>query len=147
MLNSILVGTLLTIVTVAIHASGTTQWIQHLTRRAKAIREEQSRWSPTVILGSTATVLLLLHILEVAVWALAYLALVDSIRDLEQATYFSTVTFSSLGYGDIVIQGPWRLLSAIEAMTGLLIFGWSTALLFAVVQRIWNLPPQKPTDE
>ncbi|MEM1303714.1 MAG: potassium channel family protein, partial [Planctomycetota bacterium] len=57
---------------------------------------------------------------------------------LEEATYFSTVTFASLGYGDIVITGPWRLLSAIQAMNGLLVFGWSTALLFAVVERIWS---------
>lgn len=137
MLTSILVGTLLTIITVAIHATGTASWIRHLTRRSKAAQKNNTRRSPIFVLGSTATVLLLLHIVEVAVWALAYLLLVDSLSSLEEATYFSTVTFAALGYGDIVIDGPWRLLSAIEAMAGLLIFGWSTALLFAVVQRIW----------
>jgi hypothetical protein len=84
--------------------------------------------------------LLLLHILEVTVWALVYLALpqLPEFEDAEQALYFSTVTFASLGYGDVFIQGSWRLLSAIQAMTGLLIFGWSTALLYAVVQRLWR---------
>lgn len=138
MLNSIVVGALLTIVTVAIHATGTTSWISYLARRSQADKKRNVRRSPIVVLGSTATVLLLLHILEVAVWALAYLLLVDRLASLEEATYFSTVTFAALGYGDIVIEGPWRLLSAIEAMTGLLIFGWSTALLFTVVQRIWH---------
>ena len=144
MLNSILVGTLLTIITVAIHAVGTTSWISYLTRSSKAAQQRNTPRSPIVVLGSTATVLLLLHILEVAVWALAYLLLVDNLNTLEEATYFSTVTFASLGYGDIVIEGPWRLLSAIEAMAGLLIFGWSTALLFAVVQRIWEVVPDEP---
>lgn len=144
MLKSILVGALLTIATVGIHAAGTTWWIQQLhkfgQRKVSQPNARPNRWLTPRILCSTATVLLLLHILEVTVWAAVYLALPDlpELNDAEQAVYFSTVTFTSLGYGDIVIDGPWRLLSAIQAMTGLLIFGWSTALLFAVVQRLWN---------
>ena len=92
------------------------------------------------ILCSTATLLLLLHILEVTVWAVAYLTIpnLDQLKSVEEAVYFSMVTYASLGYGDVVITGSWRLLSAIQAVTGLLIFGWSTALLFAVVQRLWE---------
>lgn len=62
----------------------------------------------------------------------------DTFQTFEQSAYFATVTFASLGYGDIVISGPWRMLSGIQAMNGLLVFGWSTALLFAVVERIWG---------
>jgi len=100
------------------------------------------RFAGLKVLSATATVLLTLHIIEVGVWAVVYLALPDiaEVGTFEEAIYFSTVTFSSLGYGDIVIQGSWRLLTAIESMAGVLIFGWSTALLFAVVQRIWDVP-------
>lgn len=57
-------------------------------------------------------------------------------EDFETSLYFSTVTFTSLGYGDIVLEPPFRLLSAFEAANGILIFGWTTAVLFAVVRQI-----------
>lgn len=79
--------------------------------------------------------LVLLHTAEVVLWSLVYLVLgIDSLSSFEESTYFSMVTYSALGYGDVVITGPWRLLAAIQAMTGLLLFGWSAALLYAVVQ-------------
>lgn len=48
------------------------------------------------------------------------------------------VTFTTLGYGDIVLGPEWRLLSGIEAINGIVLFGWSTAFLFAIVQRSWK---------
>ncbi len=91
------------------------------------------------VLSTTAIILLLLHIVEVVVWSFAYLSLPgDQLNTLEAATYFSIVTFTSLGFGDIVIGTSWRLLSGIQAMAGLLVFGWSTALSFAVMQKLWN---------
>jgi hypothetical protein len=75
-------------------------------------------------------------VLEVIVWALVYLAM-DIFQSAEQAFYFSGVTYTTLGYGDMVIEGPWRILSAFEAANGIIMFGWTTALVFAVVQRIY----------
>lgn len=141
MLHSILVGLLLTLVTIGVHALGTASWIRHL--QAKADRNQlqvrRTIGSQLRLLCSTAVVLLLLHIVELTLWAGVYRLLVggEQFPTWEDAIYFSTVTFASLGYGDIVIAGPWRMLSAVQAMAGLLVFGWSTALLFAVVQRIW----------
>lgn len=138
MIPSILVGSLLTLATVAVHAMGTSQWIVFLKYRAGQVAAGKAHhWLPLRLLCSTALWLVVLHILEVGIWAGVYL-LLPGLDSLEEAVYFSTVTFASLGYGDIVIEGPWRLLSAIQAMNGLLVFGWSTALLFAVVERIWG---------
>jgi voltage-gated potassium channel len=139
-IGSILLGVVLTLVTIGIHAVGTAWWIGRLKLRAKRVSGLKIKLLPLRLLCSTAMLLLLLHMAEVAPWATAYLLLpgLDSINSFEQATYFATVTFASLGYGDIVIEGPWRLLSAVQAMNGLLVFGWSTALLFAVVERIWG---------
>lgn len=141
MIGSILLGIVLTLLTIGIHAVGTAWWIGRLKLKAKRVsRGSKIRLLPLRLLCSTALLLLLLHMAEVAPWAAAYLFLpgLESINSFEQATYFATVTFASLGYGDIVIEGPWRLLSAVQAMNGLLVFGWSTALLFAVVERIWG---------
>ncbi len=138
MLKSIIVGLMLTVVTVGIHAAGTTWWIERLRQKRQALAATRQNWLLYFrLLGATAVVLLSLHIIEVAVWAIAYLALpIPEFLDFEDAIYFSTVTFTALGYGDVVIAGSWRLLAAVQAMAGLLIFGWSTALLFAVVQRL-----------
>lgn len=140
MFASICVGGLLTAITIGIHALGTAWWISKLKSVPSNSRKMQKRLLPFRLLCSTALVLLTLHLLEVGPWAFVYLLLPqgDSLATFEEASYFATVTFASLGYGDIVIAGSWRLLSAIQAMNGLLVFGWSTALLFAVVERIWG---------
>ena len=88
--------------------------------------------------------LFLATILEVWSWATLYLAL-GVFGSIEEATYFSTVTFTTLGYGDITLD-DWRLLSSFEAANGLLMFGWSTALVFVAVQWIYE-SDNKPTDE
>jgi Ion channel len=139
MIKSILVGLLLTMATVGIHAIGTTWWIERLRRRSKKVKASNSGFRELKILFLTSTLLLFLHILEVAIWAASYLAIpkLDHLRSFEEAAYFSIVTFTSLGYGDIVIGGSWRLLSGIQSMAGLFVFGWSTALLFAIYQRLW----------
>ena len=135
-----LVSVLLVAVTVAIHAFGTTYWIRHLKNRFVGTDGEfKAHWAlPEVIW--TAVVLMLLHFIEVTVWAFAYLVLLpgDRLNTFEEAIYFSIVTFTTLGYGDItLVEHDWRLLSGIEALNGTLLVGWTTALLFLVVQRSW----------
>ena len=141
MLWCILIGAALTAATIAIHAIGTTLLVSQL--RRPAIKKRLANAGTSGVLGilcSTALVLLLLQTIEVMIWAVAYLLLphLEQINDLESATYFSMVTFGSLGYGDIVIDSEWRLLSGIECMTGVLVFGWSTAILLSVVQNLWR---------
>src|SRR5690606_6567537 len=118
------IGTLMTVITVGIHAVGTAWWLSRLSRAPMVAVPVTMRRS-LQLLCSTAVVLYFLHIIEVGVWAIAYLTLpqIKPLNGLEEAIYFSTVTFATLGYGDIVIEGPWRLLSAIQAMTGLFVFG------------------------
>ena len=83
--------------------------------------------------------MLLLHTVEVVLWATAYRTFVpDELESFEEATYFSFVTFTSLGYGDITLSSKWRLLSGIEALNGILLAGFSTALLFGVLARAWD---------
>lgn len=76
--------------------------------------------------------------------AVLYRAL-DAVRTLEEAAYFSMETFTTLGYGDITLDKDWRLLSSFEAANGLLMFGWSTALIFAAVQWIYRTRTQAPS--
>ncbi|MBW2665550.1 MAG: two pore domain potassium channel family protein [Deltaproteobacteria bacterium] len=73
--------------------------------------------------------------LEAGTWAAVYLA-VGAIPDVETALYFSIVTFTTLGYGDVTLDADWRLLASIQAANGTIMFGWTTALVMAVIRRI-----------
>jgi hypothetical protein len=55
-----------------------------------------------------------------------------------EAWYFSMVTFTSLGYGELTLTGNWRLLSGIEAINGIMLIGWSTAMMFSLIQQIFK---------
>jgi hypothetical protein len=76
-----------------------------------------------------------LHTVEIWLYASLYLVLGEA-HLLEEALYFSTVTFASLGFGDIVLSPRWRLLSAIEAANGVILFAWSTTFLLGVNSRL-----------
>ena len=77
---------------------------------------------------------------EVLLWALFYLhnPEITTLPDLETALYFSMVTFTSVGYGDVVLTGPWRILASIQAANGVIIFGWTTALIFYHIQTVYT---------
>ncbi len=85
-----------------------------------------------VILG-----IFLIHTLEIWSWALLYLWL-EQFVSMERALYFSTVTFTTLGYGDIILDERWQLLSSFEAANGIILFGVSTAFVFAVMRRLFK---------
>ena len=140
MLKLSLIGAVLVAITVVIHALGTTYLVRYLAGR---FLDESGRWgsrNTLLALAQAAIVLVVLHALEIVVWAGVYKALVPvgELADLETAVYFSFVTFTTLGYGDITLSEGWRLLSGIQALNGILLVGWSTALMFAVVQKSWQ---------
>ena len=100
------------------------------------------RWSKTRSLRTAiATMLSLLMlfataVLQVMLWALLY-NLGGALDSFSEALYFSLVTFTSLGYGDVTVGLNWRLVAGCQALSGLLLVGCSTALLVVVLQRIW----------
>jgi hypothetical protein len=140
MISYILLSMLLVAVTVLIHAGGTSRWLAFLVARFKRDRALNRQNSLLLSLAGTGLILLILHAVQILLWALAYMHLLPPtvLDTLEEATYFSFVTFTTLGYGDITLTGPWRIMSGIEALNGILLVGWSTAMLFAVVQRSWQ---------
>jgi len=93
---------------------------------------------PTVLL------LMVTHVLEVAVWSWAY-SIVDAAPGGARLMYFAFVNYATLGYGDIVPVERWQLLGPMTAMNGVLLFGWSTAVMFEVLRRAMQEPPTMPT--
>jgi voltage-gated potassium channel Kch len=93
---------------------------------------------------TTAVVIWILFLIipiniDVALWAIFYDAQ-DALPGFEESLYFSAVTFTTVGYGDIVLGSEWRQLATFEAMNGWITFGWATALIMAVVQRLYFRP-------
>ena len=139
MLYLSLIGSALIALTVVIHAIGTTAWVERLGKKYV----DDLPWSgrrAMLVLVNTALVVFALHTLEIIIWAAAYIALVpiNELASFEEAVYFSFVTFTTLGYGDISLSEGYRLLSGIEALNGIILVGWTTAMIFSVVQRIWQ---------
>jgi hypothetical protein len=140
MLKIYLIGTAIVAVTVILHALGTIGWVHHLARHYPEGKGLGRMGGAIRVLLTTVVVAITLHALQITIWAIAYVALlpIGELQTMEEAIYFSFVTFTTLGYGDITLSEGWRLLSGIEALSGILLIGWTTALLFAVVQRIWQ---------
>ncbi len=140
MLDETLVAILLVVGTVGIHAVGTTLLLRYLEGAVFRIKDRMRPVHGLILTASTALFLLSLHFCEVVLWAVTYSILPDleGPRTFPDALYFSYITFTTLGYGDVTIVGKWRMLSGVEAMNGILLFGWSTAMLFALIQRLWQ---------
>ena len=135
MLLNIIIAALLIVVTSVVHASGMILVLKAIRSQEgnlyNALRQKQIIWTCVTVL-----LMAIVSLVEVTVWASAYLAL-NAIDGFEQALYFSTVTFTSLGYGDVVIEENYRLLAAFEAINGVIMFGWTTAIVVAAVQHIF----------
>jgi voltage-gated potassium channel len=136
---------LLIAVTIFIHGYGTTIWLRFVLVHYSFSDGKLKPKKTFGVIVATALVLIALHMIEILVWALAYLTLVPSseLPTVESALYFSAVTFTTLGYGDITLTAEWRLMSGFEAIDGILLMGWTTAFLFSVLQRAWNNPGDK----
>ena len=132
MIANIFLGAFLLLVTCGMHLAGMI-FVMHLLHLNKGSVRMRLRRSRTYLVGEVVLVMAIVSIMEVLLWAATYLAL-DAIEGLEPAFYFSMVTFTTLGYGDIVLDESWRLLASFEAATGIIMFGWTTAILIAVVQ-------------
>ena len=143
-------------VTVGLHAFVTSFVASALNNYGLALHSRFEKKARALILGGTAVCLAVKHYIDILLWAAAYwyFAGHEQFDSFESAVYFSSVTYTSLGFGDIVLSGSTRLICGIQAMNGILLFGWSTALLFFLVQRFWseeagtnNRDLRKPTDE
>jgi hypothetical protein len=125
---------------VVIHAWGVTSALQWL-RRQDLPPARLMPWSWLFVI--LAGWIVLLHVTEIVVWAFAYV-LMRAMPDLQSALYFSAVTYTTTGYGDLVLPERWRLVGAVEALTGILMCGWSTGFFFAVVSRFLETTAMRP---
>jgi hypothetical protein len=85
-----------------------------------------------LVLGGLILIMLTTHMLEIVVWAITLLV-TDAVLNFRDAFYYASITYTTLGYEDIVLPRAWRLLSPMMAMAGLFAFGWTTGVLVSIV--------------
>ncbi len=129
------VGVGTTLCTIVIHALALIA-IVHFVRHERRLGRAGVRFSKDVsIVARALFVALAAHLVEIAAWAVLF-ALCGQFTDFAAAFYHSAENYTTLGYGDVVMSASWRLLGPLEAADGMLMFGVSTAMLFAVIQRL-----------
>jgi hypothetical protein len=128
-----LVGAIVSVINIMIHALVTVGAIG-IARTAGLRHDAWPRLHLMAVMVATASALMVAHTMEVLVWALAY-ALVGAAPAGSDLIYFAFVNYTTLGYGDITPIQAWRLTGPMTAMNGILMFGWSTAVLFEVLRK------------
>ena len=128
------------VLTVVIHALFMVGGARMAKWRRSHLGKTKNETMRAALLSGLTIWMFLAIVLEAGLWALLYLfdPLLTNLPDLETAFYFSMVTFTTLGFGDVVLTGPWRTLASIQAANGVIIFGWTTALIFYFIQRIYK---------
>jgi hypothetical protein len=139
MLSKLFIAFSLMALCVTIHAMGLIAVFRRMQVWSHGARDF---WPSTSILIRVASWTVLLHLLQILVWAFIY-SWRDAMPDLTTAAYFSAVTYTTTGYGDLVLPVEWRLVGGVEALTGILMCGLSTGMFFAVFSDIFGLTRDK----
>ena len=133
MLRQFLAGIAVSACNIAIHAIVMTA-VLRAARAADQRATSHQTLRLIAVMIATVSVLMAAHIAEVIVWSIAY-AIVDVAPAGTDLIYFAFVNYTTLGYGDVTPLLRWHLLGPMTAMNGVLLFGWSTAVIFAVLQK------------
>ncbi len=138
MLVQLLIATAMVLVTVTIHGLGLlalSRWL-----RGERVEEREAHISALSLRGMLVTLgvvlgLFALHGVEIWFYALVYLQL-GALPGLEDAVYFSTITYATIGFDDEGFHPAWQLVAAIEGINGVLLMGWSTAFFISLAARL-----------
>ena len=133
MLRQFLVAAVVSICNITIHALVMTAVVR-VAQQTRARSVSSPSLLLIVIMVATVSVLMAAHAFEVIVWAMAY-TIVGAVPAGDGVVYFAFVNYTTLGYGDITPVKAWQLLGPAAAMNGILLFGWSTAVIFEVLRK------------
>jgi voltage-gated potassium channel len=135
-------GIVLVALTVTIHSLGTAFIMGRLTAYRRRTEKRAGRVHSNLILTGLVSTLLVLHVTEVVVWG-TFFDLRHCFPDAETSLYFSMITYTTVGHGDAVLSREWRMIGGIEALVGMLMVGWSTAILLGAVNWTYRYQTRK----
>jgi Ion channel len=135
MFLALLLGTGMLLASVLSYGMATALIVKLLIRLIRTGYTNLGFWKNVAVMMIVTLVTAAAHLIQIALWAVAFV-MVGELSTFEKAFYFSAQSYTSLGYGDILLSEQWRLLGPLEAINGLLLFGLSTAVMFAVMSRL-----------
>jgi hypothetical protein len=127
-------GMLLISLTVLLHAVGSRYFLWSVLKYKPFLQRHPGFLLSTLVLTWAVGNLIILHMLEILGWGCYYYGM-GLFQDFEASVYYSLVTYTTVGYGDVVLPREWRLMGTSEALVGILMTAWSTALLIGVLSR------------
>src|SRR5262249_266878 len=137
MIAPLLVAFALAGLTVILHGVATMEAFAHLSRAWKRTAGHRGRLAAAILLVRAISVLLLLPLIEAALWACFYV-IAGVLPDFETALYFSLTSYTTVGYGDVPVPRDWRLLGPSEGAVGILMFGWSTGVMVTAISKVYG---------
>ena len=132
MLNEILVAGIIVSVCLLLHVAGLLVMAEWLLPRRQYLQRKGARIRYAILMVLLFSGIMFLHTIEAGTWAALYYTRA-LFKDFETSLYFSLTSYTTIGYGDVVLPQKWRLLGAIEGISGVLLCGMSTAFIFAVM--------------
>lgn len=137
--DQLLVGGAASLVNLALHAMllAVVVWTVRRLSAKDSFAPAFLQYSVTIV--ATGALLMAGHFLEVLVWAMTY-KLADAAPPGADLVYFAFGNYTTLGYGDVILSPQWRLLSPITALNGIILIGWSTALVVEILRRTGTAP-------
>lgn len=137
----LVIASLMVILTVLLHLGGLSALmalVQRASARGRPPRRQHDLVVKALVIFLAAIGLFVLHTVEIWAYAGLYI-LLGALHGFEESLYFSTATYTTLGYGDVTLGTRWRILGAIEGANGLILLGWSTAFFISIVEQIKRL--------
>jgi hypothetical protein len=131
--NQLILATLMVLITAIVHLVGLAVLVRLLKSHSRVFGK--LRIMPLTLVLSASIGIIAIHTVEIWLYAALYLAL-GCFSHFEEALYFSTVTYSSIGYGDVLMPHQWRILGAIEGAAGIIMLGISTAFLVSLLTQL-----------
>jgi hypothetical protein len=138
MLTEISIATAVVCVCLLLHVGGMMLALDWLMDRRDYFEQRASKWHFSLVIIAVFSGIVLLHVAEASLWAVFYYSR-SLFSDFETSLYFSLVSFGTIGYGDVLLPQRWRLLGAIEGISGALLAGLSAAFIFAIVNVIFQI--------
>ncbi len=135
MLTSLVLATLMVVLTVTVHFIGLQFVIRLLNTGGRSLALQGNLRTQAILLIVVVLGLVLIHAIEIWAYALLYLVL-GALPDFATALYYSTTSFTTVGFGDVILPLNWRLIGAIEAANGFILFGWSIAFLMSLTGKL-----------
>lgn len=127
-----------------LHVAGVLVMAEWLLRRREYIQRKNAKVHYALLLILLFSGIMLLHVTESVLWAVFYYTR-SLFNDFETSLYFSLTSYTTIGYGDVLLPQRWRLLGPIEAISGVLLCGISTAFIFAVINAMLQFRLQSST--